>query len=142
MNGWQLLLVLLALRMNLVRRCWSIVAAKALCIGVTNRVSVSAGVFFLAIEFPNDYPFSPPKVTFRTRIYHCNINSKGYVCFDLLNNNWNPALGVELLLSAILDLLHQPNPYDPLVGSIAVQYLTERSRHDATAREWTERFAS
>lgn len=49
---------------------------------------------------------------------------------------------VSNLLGAILGLLQEPNPHDPLVGSIAVQYLTDRNGHDATARDWTQRFAS
>ncbi len=109
---------------------------------LTWATSTFAGVFFLAIKFPKDYPFSPPTVTFRTRVYHCNINSAGKVCVDSLTSAWTPTMTAATILGAIRGLLAEPNPHDPLVGAVAAQYLTNRAAHDATARDWTARYAT
>ncbi|KAM4842816.1 ubiquitin-conjugating enzyme E2 E3-like [Thomomys bottae] len=100
------------------------------------------GVFFLDITFSTDYPFKPPKVTFRTRMHLCNINSQGVICLDILKDKWSRALTISKVLLSICSLLTDCNPADPLIGSIATQYLTNRAEHGRIARKWTKRYAT
>lgn len=37
-------------------------------------------------------------------------------------------------------MLTDPNPDDPLVPDIAHLYKTDRTRYEATAREWTRKY--
>ena len=99
------------------------------------------GLFQLRIEFPTDYPFRPPTVTFVTRVYHPNINANGGICLDILKDQWTPALSVGKLLLSISSLLTDPNPRDPLMPEIARQYESNRELFNQTAREWTLRYA-
>lgn len=80
-------------------------------------------VFDLLVTFPDEYPLVPPKIFFLTRMFHPNINNLGQICLDILNESWISTLNMTTIFHAILFLLENPNPFDPLNPQASALYL-------------------
>ena len=80
------------------------------------------GYYFFFFDFPADYPYSPPKLTYSTNDgvtrFHPNLYKNGKVCLSILNTwkgeSWSACQTIRsilLTLLTILDdkpLLHEP----------------------------------
>mmetsp|Transcript_25342 Transcript_25342/g.22378 ORF Transcript_25342/g.22378 Transcript_25342/m.22378 type:complete len:150 (-) Transcript_25342:270-719(-) len=99
------------------------------------------GIFNAELLLPDEYPMSPPKVIFCTKIYHPNIDNLGRICLDILKDKWSPALQIRSVLLSIQALLSSPNPDDPLNNEAANLWKTNESAAIKKAKEYTQNYA-
>mmetsp|Transcript_1665 Transcript_1665/g.2474 ORF Transcript_1665/g.2474 Transcript_1665/m.2474 type:complete len:193 (+) Transcript_1665:24-602(+) len=101
------------------------------------------GTFQIDIAIPSQYPFEPPKMKFKTKIWHPNISSQtGAICLDILKDQWSPALTIKTALLSLQALMCSPEPDDPQDAQVAKMYLENIDEFNKTAKFWTESYAS
>ena len=100
------------------------------------------GIFDCELFLPEEYPMVPPKVLFRTKIYHPNIDKLGRICLDILKNKWSPALQIRSVLLSIQALMSLPNLDDPLDQEIADAWKADQDSAIKKAKEWTLQYAN
>lgn len=100
------------------------------------------GAFKIDIQFPAEYPFKPPRISFKTRIYHPNVDEKGQVCLPIVSaENWKPATKTDQVIQALVSLINQPEPDHPLRGDLAEEYLKDRKKFMKNAEDYTKKYS-
>ncbi|OAL33422.1 hypothetical protein AYO20_07278 [Fonsecaea nubica] len=109
-----------------------------ICITGAEGTPYAEGLWRLHLKMPHDYPKSPPKATFQTRIYHPNVDpTTGAVCLETLKRDWDPKLTLKDILITISCLLIQPNPDSALNAAAGAQIQEDYDTFSTQARLMT-----
>lgn len=96
-------------------------------------------VLRLKVEFPENYPNSPPDMRFEQPIpFHPNVYQNGKICIDILQHNWSSAYNIGSVLRSIQALLVDPNPNSPANNSAAVLFTENRAEYTRVVKKYVE----
>ena len=98
------------------------------------------GLFSLSIDFPGDYPYSPPVIKFNTPIFHPNVFADGSLCWHD-DDTTGSRYFADVLIGAVNTLLEEPNPASPANGEAATLFNNNRAEYNRRAKQFTAEHA-
>ena len=100
------------------------------------------GKYEVDIRITPEYPFRPPEMRFKTKIWHPNVSSQtGAICLDTLSTAWSPVLTLKSALMSLQSLLSSPEPKDPQDAEVAHMLISRPEEFAQVAREWAQKYA-
>nr|CAB3267453.1 ubiquitin-conjugating enzyme E2 S [Phallusia mammillata] len=98
----------------------------------------AGGIFKMKICLTKEFPSSPPKGFFLTKIFHPNVSALGEICVNTLKQDWNSKMGIRNVLLTIKCLLIHPNPESALNEEAGRLLLEHYEDYEARAKLMTE----
>jgi len=96
------------------------------------------GEFRIKLKLGSDFPSSPPKGYFLTKVFHPNVApSTGEICVNTLKRDWKESYGLSHILLTIKCLLIAPNPESALNDEAGRLLLEAYDDYCARAKTWT-----
>jgi ubiquitin-conjugating enzyme E2 D/E len=104
--------------------------ASLVFLGQKDHAAYGGRAFLLRVNFPSDYPFQPPRLSFVTPIHHYAVATDGSLCLPVLRDTWSPSLSLKKVLEELDFLLHDPRHADPNCDLATRSWLSELLRTD------------
>jgi ubiquitin-conjugating enzyme E2 S len=92
----------------------------------------------MKLVLSNDYPASPPRGFFLTKIYHPNVANNGDICVNTLKKDWSPETTLKHVLQVIRCLLIVPFPESSLNDEAGKLFMDSYEEFARRARLMTE----
>lgn len=99
------------------------------------------GSFRMKLVLGKDYPQSPPRGYFLTKIFHPNVSKNGEICVNTLKKDWKADLGLKHIFITVKCLLIYPNPESALNEEAGKLLLEQYSEYSKQAKMMTEIYA-
>lgn len=96
------------------------------------------GKFRLKLVISADYPNTPPKGYFQTKIYHPNVASNGDICVNTLKRDWTSDVVLKHVFQIIRCLLIVPFPESSLNDEAGKLFMDSYDEFARRARIMTE----
>ena len=96
------------------------------------------GKFRMKLVLSEDYPNSPPRGFFLTKIFHPNVANNGDICVNTLKKDWTAEVTIKHILQVIRCLLIVPFPESSLNDEAGKLFMESYDEFAVRARIMTE----